>query len=115
VNTCILEKNNEMNWRCFFMRLGTTYICVINMEKSLNFYKALLQKEPLYSNDDRCITFECGNNFSLYNKSYDEKLILKEENNTFNQAYIDEFYKNNGKPKNNMVIFNFEVDNLKSE
>lgn len=97
------------------MKLGTTYICVSNMQKSLNFYKALLQKEPLYSNDDRWITFECENVFSLYNKSYDEKLISKKENDFFNQAYIDEFYKDNGKPKNNMVVFNFEVDNLKNE
>lgn len=97
------------------MKLGTTYICVSNMQKSLNFYKALLQKEPLYFNDDRWITFECGNVFSLYYKSYDEKLISKKENDFFNQAYIDEFYKDNGKPKNNMVVFNFEVDNLKNE
>lgn len=97
------------------MKLGTTYICVSNMQKSLNFYKTLLQKEPLYSNDDRWITFECGNVFSLYNKSYDEKLISKEENDFFNQAYIDEFNKDNGKPKNNMVVFNFEVNNLKNE
>ncbi len=34
------------------MKLGTTYICVENIEKSLNFYKQLLQKEPIYSNDD---------------------------------------------------------------
>lgn len=27
------------------MRLGTTYICVEDIEKSLNFYKLLLQKE----------------------------------------------------------------------
>lgn len=97
------------------MKLGTTYICVSNMQKSLNFYKALLQKEPLYSNDDKWIIFECGNVFSLYNKSYDEKLISKKENDFFNQAYIDEFYKDNGKPKNNMVVFNFEVNNLKNE
>ena len=33
------------------MKLGTTYICVEDMEKSLKFYKALLQKEPLYCNE----------------------------------------------------------------
>ena len=35
------------------MKLGTTYICVDDMEKSFKFYKLLLQKEPLYCNDDR--------------------------------------------------------------
>lgn len=97
------------------MKLATTYICVSDMQKSLNFYKALLQKEPLYSNDDRWVTFECGNVFSLYNKAYDEKLISKEENDFFNRAYINEFYKNRDKPKNNIVVFNFEVDDLKDE
>lgn len=29
------------------MKLATTYICVDDIEKSLNFYKALLQQEPL--------------------------------------------------------------------
>ncbi len=38
------------------MNLGTTYICVNDMQKSLDFYKALLQKEPLYANEDRWIT-----------------------------------------------------------
>jgi len=97
------------------MKLGTTYICVANMQRSLDFYKKLLQKEPIYSNDDRWITFDCGNVFSLYNKSYDEKLMEKDENVFFNQAYKDEFYKDTGKRKNNIVIFNFEVDDLKDE
>jgi lactoylglutathione lyase len=39
----------------------------------------------------------------------------KEENKNFNQAYIDNFYKDNEQPKNNIVIFNFEVDDLKQE
>ena len=33
----------------------------------------------------------------------------------FNQAYIDDFYKDTGAPKNNLVVFNFEVEDLKSE
>ena len=73
------------------MRLGTTYICVEDMEKSLNFYKLLLQKEPLYCNDDRWIEIH------------------------FNQAYIDDFFKEDEYKKNNIVIFNFEVEDLKSE
>ena len=51
------------------------------MEKSLNFYKLLLQKEPLYCNDDRWIAFDCGNQLALYNKKYDEKLIKQMKNN----------------------------------
>ena len=55
------------------MKLGTTYICVSDMEKSLKFYRLLLQKEPLYCNDDRWIAFDCGNQIALYKKKYDEK------------------------------------------
>lgn len=97
------------------MKLGTTYICVNDIEKSLKFYKSLLQKEPLYCNDDRWIVFDCGNQIALYNKKYDEKLLEKSENIHFNQAYIDAFCKEDNCKKNNIVIFNFEVENLKSE
>ena len=33
----------------------------------------------------------------------------------FNQAYIDDFIKEDDIKKNNIVIFNFEVENLESE
>ena len=33
----------------------------------------------------------------------------------FNEAYIDDFYKEEEVKKNDIVIFNFEVDDLKSE
>ena len=97
------------------MKLGTTYICVKDMEKSLKFYRSLLQKEPLYRNDDRWIAFDCGNQIALYNKKYDEKLLEDSKDIHFNKAYIDDFYKEDGCRKNNIVIFNFEVEDLKSE
>lgn len=97
------------------MRLGTTYICVEDMEKSLNFYKLLLQKEPLYCNDDRWKAFDCGNQLALYNKKYDEKPIKELNEIHFNQAYIDDFFKEDKYKKNNIVIFNLEVEDLKSE
>lgn len=97
------------------MNLGTTYICVDDMQKSLAFYKALLQKEPLYANEDRWITFDCGNTLSLYNKHYDEKIISREPDEHFNQAYIDDFFADKGQARNNIIILNFEVDDLKQE
>ena len=66
------------------MELGTTYICAEDIEKSLNFYRQLLQQEPLYRNDDRWISFACG--ISLYNRKYDEKLIREGGESHFNQA-----------------------------
>ena len=97
------------------MKLGTTYICVDDMEKSFKFYKLLLQKEPLYCNDDRWIAFDCENQIALYNKKYDENLLKNSSEIHFNQAYIDDFHKEDGCKKNNIVIFNFEVENLKRE
>lgn len=97
------------------MKLGITYICVNDIEKSLKFYKLLLQKEPLYCNDDRWIAFDCGNQIALYNKKYDEKLLKISKNIHFNQAYINDFFKEESVHKNNIVIFNFEVEDLKSE
>lgn len=88
------------------MKLGVTYICVEDMEKSLDFYTSVLQQKPLYCNDDRWIVFDCGNRIALYNKKYDEKLLKESGNIHFNQAYIDEFVKEDSSKKNNIVIFN---------
>lgn len=96
------------------MKLGTTYISVGNMEESLEFYKKLLQKEPSYSNDDRWITFNCGNVFSLYNKEYDMNIIKNSSKDCFNDVYIREIMKEDI-PKNNMIILNFEVGDLRKE
>lgn len=95
------------------MVLGTTYIYVSDIKKSINFYSKLLQEQPLKANNDRWVQF--SNKIALYNKAYDAKIIGAEANDKFNQAYIDDFYKDTGSPKNNLVVFNFEVDDLKSE
>lgn len=95
------------------MKLGTTYICTEDINKSCAFYQGLLQQEPIYRNEDRWIVFACG--ISLYNRKYDERLIEENKLTHFNQAYIDEFYKEDQIKKNNIVIFNFEVDDLRKE
>lgn len=59
--------------------------------------------------------FDCGNRIALYNKKYDEKLLKESGSIHFNQAYIDEFVKEDSSKKNNIVIFNFEVEDLKYE
>lgn len=97
------------------MRLGTTYICVNDMARSVSFYKKLLQQEPSYSNDDRWVTFDCGNQISLYNQKYDELLLKNGNTSHFNQAYLDDFEKDSGPAINNLVIFNFETDNIDEE
>lgn len=97
------------------MRLGTTYICVEDIDQSLEFYRLFLGKEPAHANDNRWITFHSGNSLSLYNKKYDEKLIGEADQNRFNQAYIDDFTAETGEKKNNVIILNFEVEDLKAE
>ena len=90
------------------MTLGTMYIIADNIENSVEFYRLLLQEEPLYSNDDRWVQF--SNKIALYNRAYDEKIIGRKPSERFNQAYIDDFYKSSGSHKNNIV-----VDDLKRE
>lgn len=95
------------------MVLGTTYIYAADMKKSVDFYSKLLQEEPRKANDDRWVQF--SNKIALYNKSYDARIIGREPSEKFNQAYIDEFYRDTGIPKNNLVVFNFDAEDLKSE
>ena len=95
------------------MVLGTTYIFVSDIKKSLEFYSILFQENPIYANDDRWVQF--SNKIALYNKAYDAKIIGKKPSERFNQAYIDDFYKDKGVLKNNLVVFNFEVEDLKQE
>ncbi|QQK07396.1 VOC family protein [Miniphocaeibacter halophilus] len=96
------------------MKLGTTYIRVKNIEKSLSFYKTLLQKEPIFMNNNRWITFQSGNSFSIYNINYDEELLKKGLLNA-NEEYINIFKEESKLTGNNIMVLNFEVDNLKDE
>lgn len=79
------------------------------------FIKHYYSKNRFICNDNRWITFDCGNLISLYNRKYDEKLIKETDLIHFNQAYLDDFNKLDSPKKNNVVILNFEVDDLKEE
>lgn len=83
------------------------------MEKFVNFYKELLQEEPIYSNDDGWVQF--NNKIALYNKAYDARITGNEPSSRFNQAYIEDFYRDSDELKNNIVVFNFVVEDLKEE
>lgn len=94
------------------MRLGTTYICCGDIQKSVDFYKALLQEEPEKSNG-RWVQFSVE--IALYNRLYDAEIINDEKDSQFNQAYVDNYSKYIDKFQNNLVVFNFVCDDLKSE
>ena len=55
--------------------------------------------------------------WNLYSKvsAEYEKLIKETDTIHFNQAYLDDFNKLDSPKKNNVVILNFEVDDLKEE
>ncbi len=95
------------------MVLGTTYIIVSDIQRSVEFYSKLLQENPLKANDDRWVQF--SNKIALYNKAYDARIINEESGKRFNRAYIEDFHKDTGTPKNNLVVFNFDVEDLKEE
>ena len=98
------------------MKLGTTYINVTDMNRSIDFYRQLLEKEPVGKNTERWATFECGGNISLYNRKYDEALIRSPENHdAFNFAYIAMLSRKESAKKNNVVVLNFVVEDLQAE
>lgn len=95
------------------MELATTYICVRDMRRALDFYRALLRTEPSYVNGDRWITFDCG--LSLFDRHHDDSLIGKTATELYNQAYADSYHLDRGAPKNNVVVFNFVTEDLRGE
>ncbi|MCM1132584.1 MAG: VOC family protein [Ruminococcus flavefaciens] len=95
------------------MKLCTVYIMVNDIEKSVDFYRQLLQEEPLYSNDDRWVQF--SNHIALYNYRYDKKIMEGDSSGNFSQTYIEDFNKSKENPKNDIVVFNFETEDLKKE
>lgn len=99
------------------MELVSTYIETEDFNKSINFYKKVLQIEPIIFCENRWVEFEVGNKIALYNGKFDEQKINDNDKlyNHYNKAYIDDFNSRKLDRKNNIVTFNFYTENLKSE
>lgn len=99
------------------MELISTYIETEDFNKSINFYKKILQIEPIVFCENRWVEFEVGNKIALYNKKFDEQKIKDNSNiqENYNKAYIDDFNSKKLDKKNNIVTFNFYIENLKDE
>lgn len=97
------------------MELISTYIETEDFNKSVEFYKNILQIEPIIYCENRWVEFECGNKIAIYNKKYDVKIIKENNYKNFNEAYISNFNKVEKDKKNNIIILNFYTDNLKKE
>ena len=99
------------------MKLISGYIETEDFNKSINFYKKVLQIEPIVFCENRWVEFELGNKIALYNKKFDEQKIKDNSNieENYNKAYIDDFNSKKSDKKNNIVTFNFYTENLKDE
>ena len=99
------------------LTLGTTYLIVKDMEKSITFYKKLLNMDVSVQNLDRWVQFDFNNSsISLYNPAFDQKQIQIDENlnQKYNQAYLNYINKTKITYGNNFV-FNFWIEDLKQE
>ena len=72
------------------MKLISVYIETEDFNKSINFYKKVLQIEPIVFCENRWVEFELGNKIALYNKKFDEQKIKDNSNieENYNKAYI---------------------------
>ena len=99
------------------LHLGSTYLFVKDMEKSIEFYKKLLDMEPTARAYDRWAQFNFeGKCIALYNNSFDRKNIDANENldKHYNKDYIKYFEKRKITYGNNCVL-NFWIEDLNKE
>lgn len=99
------------------LKLGSTYLKTKDMDKSINFYSALLEMKPSSQNFDRWAQFDFHNQcIALWNPEYDRKKITSGEDlvGIYSNDYITFFMREKIKYGNNVVL-NFYIDDLKSE
>ncbi len=98
------------------LQLGSTYLIVKDMEKSIAFYEALLDMKVSAQNFNRWAQFNFGSCIALYNPKYDEELIAKGENLDahYSKEYMDYITNKEIKYGNNFVL-NFYIDDLNEE
>lgn len=99
------------------LNLGSTYLIVKDMEKSISFYEALLDMKVSSQNYTRWAQFNIGNNcIALWNPKYDEERIKKEDNleGVYSEEYLL-YQKNNKIIYGNNFVLNFYVDDLNAE
>ncbi len=96
------------------------YIKVKDINKSIEFYKDLLEIEIDYQNEDRWVNFklQSGINLALYNIKYDLNNIksVKSKKDNYSENYISKIEKENKSyERKGNIILNFQVDNLNFE
>ena len=99
------------------LTLGTTYLIVKDMQKSIVFYEKLLNRKVTHQNQDRWAQFDfAGSSISLYNPAFDQKQIQQAQNlsQKYNQAYLN-YIQNTPIIYGNNIVLNFFIDNLAKE
>ncbi|MDD3959323.1 MAG: VOC family protein, partial [Oscillospiraceae bacterium] len=99
------------------LRLGSTYIIVRDMERSVEFYSLLFNMEPSARELERWAQFDLdGGCFGIYNQLFDYKAIAvgQATDKMFNKAYVDWLGRRNTYFGNN-VVHHFRVENLNDE
>ncbi|WP_105616313.1 VOC family protein [Vallitalea okinawensis] len=99
------------------LQLGSTYLLVKDMEKSIDFYERLLEMKVTSQNFDRWAQFNFGGNcIALFNQKYDDKRFKKNENlkEAYSKEYIERFKDRKITYGNNFVL-NFYIDDLNAE
>lgn len=99
------------------MRLGSTYLIVKDMEKSIRFYEALLDMKVSAQNFNRWAQFNfLGACISLYNPEFDKTLISSGNDISINysEEYLHYFKTRKIQYGNNFVL-NFYIDDLNKE
>lgn len=99
------------------LHLGSTYLIVKNMEKSIQFYTELLEMNPTARAYDRWAQFDFeGKCIALYNKDYDARKIeaMEDLEKHYNVEYL-KYYKERAITYGNNVVLNFWIEDLNKE
>ena len=99
------------------LELGSTYLIVKDIEKSITFYEKLLDMKVSSQNHNRWAQFNFGNScIALWNPKYDEERIKNEDDleGIYSEEYL-EYKRNNEIKYGNNFVLNFYIDDLRAE
>lgn len=97
--------------------LGSTYLIVKDIQKSITFYESLLEMKVSAQRFDRWAQFDFnGNCIALYNPKYDEELIKQGGNleSHYDNEYL-KYWENKKIRYGNNFVLNFYINDLNTE
>lgn len=99
------------------LSLGSTYLIVKDMPKSIQFYESLLDMKVTAQNFNRFAQFNFnGSCIALFNPKYDEEFIKHNHNlqSHYSEPYLA-YIKNRRIQYGNNFVLNFYIENLNRE